>query len=161
MRSSKPKRANKSVKLNRSVQDQHVGMKQAKRAVAFERANAESAQIERNRLEIKLVNRDMYIPAVQQLEMVHRRMSGQSTNKIAREMGKDWETVTKVVKSEEMEATVMEMKGSIMGKWKEWLASLRRAVNLENDAETAKFLFTAFGAIPAEPENGSDENRYQ
>jgi len=103
----------------------------------------------------------MYTPAVQQLEMVHRRMTGQSINKIASEMGKDWETVAKVVKSEEMEATVMEMKGSIMGKWKEWLASLRRAVNLENDAETAKFLFTAFGAIPAEPENGSDENRYQ
>jgi hypothetical protein len=67
------------------------------------------------------------------------------------EMRKDWETVAKVVKSEEMEATVMEMRGSIMGTWKEWLASLRRAVNLENDAGVAKFLFTAFGAIPAAP----------
>src|SRR5215471_12695756 len=67
------------------------------------------------------------------------------------DVAKDWATVAKVVKSGEMEATVMEMRGSIIGTWKEWLASLRRAVNLENDAQIAKFLFTAFEAIPAAP----------
>ena len=142
MRSPKPKQANKSVKSNRS---------QLKRAVTCAPANGESAQITRNPQEIDLVNPHLYTPAVLQLEMLHRRMSGQSINKISREMNKDWATVAKVVKSEEMEATVMEMKGAIMGTWKEWLASLRRAVNLENDGEMAKFLFMAFGAIPAAP----------
>ena len=90
----------------------------------------------------------MYTPAIRQLAMVYRRMSGRSINKIAREMSKDWVTVAKVVKSEEMEATVKEMRGSIVGTSKEWLASLRRAVNLENDAQMANFLFTAFGLRP-------------
>ena len=122
-----------------------------KRDVTFEPGNGKSPQITRNQQEISLVNRDMYTPAAQQLEMLHRRMSGQSINRIARDMNKDWATVAKVVKSEEMEATVTEMKGAIMGTWREWLASLRRAINLENDGEMAKFLFMAFGAIPAAP----------
>ena len=126
-------------------------MTQAKRALTFEPPSGKSAQMARNRQEINFVNPGMYTPETQQLEMVYRRMSGQSINRISKEMRKDWQTVAKVVKSEEMEATVMEMRGSIMGTWKEWLASLRRAVNLENDAQTAKFLFTAFGAIPTEP----------
>ena len=137
--------------MQSSKRYQHIGTTEQKRGIAFEQADGKSAKIGRSRRKMNFVNPNMYTPEAQQLEMLQRRMHGQSINRIATEMRKDWDTVAKVVKSDEMQAEIDRAKGAILGMWEEFYGSLRRCVNTEMDAKMAWRALLSLGMVQPAP----------
>jgi len=93
-----------------------------------------------------------YLPKNEQLEILTRRMNGESVRRIAADLGREWNTVDRVIKSDEMQAEIAKAKGAVLGMWREWYGSLRRCVNTEMNGDLAMRLMLAFGIIPTAPQ---------
>jgi hypothetical protein len=122
----------------------------AKRAIAFE----QDAGRTRRKTATNGKKRGSYVPPNEQLEMVARRMNGQAINQIATDMGRKWETVARVVKTEEIQAEVERAKGMLVGVLDECVTSFRRRVNTEMDGEMAWRYLERIGAVPPPPPKG-------
>ena len=134
--------------MQSSKRHEHVGMTQVKRAIAFEQQTPTKQHKRRNGNGRK----GSYLPQNEQLEILTRRMNGESVRRIAADLGREWNTVDRVIKSDEMQAEIEKAKGAVLGMWREWYGSIRRCVNTEMDGEMAWRLLLAFGIIPTAPQ---------
>jgi hypothetical protein len=92
------------------------------------------------------------IPAPQSVRIVQRFISGESIRKIAREEGRDRATVTKIVRSSEVEDYIREIREQYFGLGQLALAAVRTAIREEKDGRLAYQLLKDIGVVPSSAE---------
>jgi hypothetical protein len=134
--------------MQSSKRYQHVGTTQVKRAIAFEQDAGRKARKSTQRGE----KRGSYLPPQEQMEMRVQQAEGKSIRQIAAEMGRDWKTVARVLRSEEAQAEVERLRCGIIGLGDIIIQGLYRAVVAENDGRMAFQLGERIGFIPVAPQ---------
>jgi predicted transcriptional regulator len=83
---------------------------------------------------------------------MQRFIAGQSIRKIAREEGRDRATVTKIVRSSEVEDYIREIREQYFGLGQLALAAVRTAIREEKDGRLAYQLLKDIGVVPSSAE---------
>jgi hypothetical protein len=89
-----------------------------------------------------------------QLQIIRLYLHGSSLSEIAEQTGYARQTVTRVCRSEDVQAVLRETKAIILGESDAWAESLHYAVTHETDGKLSYRLLKDFGVIPSavEPE---------
>ena len=91
-----------------------------------------------------------YIPAPQAIRILERHVAGQSIRKIAREEKRDRAAVAKVIRSEDMQAFVMQMREKFYGLADLALAAVQRGLEA-GDAKLGYQILVDLGVVPKQP----------
>src|ERR1035437_6820595 len=75
------------------------------------------------------------IPAPQSERIMHRFIAGQTIREISREEGRARQTVTKIVRSDQMQSYVQAMREHFYGLGDDALAAVQRALQQQKDAQ--------------------------
>jgi hypothetical protein len=134
--------------MQSSKRYQHVGTTQRKRAIAFEGDANRKARKSTQKGE----KRGSYLPEIERLEMRVQQAEGKSIRQIAREMGRDWKTVARILNSEEALKEVERLRCAVIGLGDVLIQSLYRAIVAENDGRMAFQLGERIGFIPVAPQ---------
>src|SRR5262245_54983840 len=82
------------------------------------------------------------LPGPQSQRIMHRYTAGQSIREISRKEGRARETVTKIVKSDEMQEFVQQMRERLYGLGIDALDAVRHGLNEKKDSQLAYRLLT-------------------
>ena len=88
------------------------------------------------------------ISPVAQLEIIRLYMRGCSFCEITRRTGRARQTVTKICRSEDVQAKIRELKQRVLSVSDSWVASVKFAVDNETDGKLAYGLLRDFNVIP-------------
>jgi hypothetical protein len=94
------------------------------------------------------------VPPPQSARIMQRYVSGESIREIAREERRDRATVTKIVRSDEMNAVVQKMRERYYGLGFDALEAVQHALQVRKDGGLGRQVLTDIGVIP------SPEERY-
>jgi hypothetical protein len=94
------------------------------------------------------------VPPPQSARIMQRYVGGASIRQIAREEQRDRATVTKIVRSDQMQTFVQELRERFYGLGFDALAAVQHALQKQKDAQIGYQLLTDIGAVP------SSEERY-
>jgi hypothetical protein len=92
------------------------------------------------------------IPAPQSERILQRFIVGQSIREISREEGRARQTVTKIVRSDKVQAYVQGMRERFYGLGDDALAAVQYALQQQKDAQLAYRLLMDIGAVPSAEE---------
>jgi hypothetical protein len=95
------------------------------------------------------------VPPPQSQRIMQRFVAGQSIREISRQEGKARETVTKIVRSDEMSAFVRQMRESFYGLGVDALDAVRHSLCQKKDGQLGYKLLTDIGIIPPSEERQS------
>ena len=88
------------------------------------------------------------VPPPQSTRIMARYVAGQSVARIAREEKRDRKTVTKIVRSDEMQAHTQQMRAQYYGLAELAMDGLRRALEQSHDGKLAHEVLENIGVIP-------------
>jgi hypothetical protein len=91
---------------------------------------------------------EIRISPAAQLEIIKLYLQGCSLCEIARQTHRARQTVTKICRSDEIQAKIQEVRGKLLGSSDKWVESITYAVHSELDGRVALQLAERFGAIP-------------
>src|ERR1700722_12453769 len=89
-----------------------------------------------------------HVPPPQQVRMVQRHIAGQSIRQISREENRDRQTVTKIVRSEEMLKYVCSLRQRLYGLGEDALHAVENALCEQKDARLGYRLLMDIGVVP-------------
>ena len=84
---------------------------------------------------------------------MQRFVAGQSMRKISREEGRARETVTKIVRSDEMQLFVQQMRERFYGLGVDALAAVRHSLRQKKDGQLGYRLLSDIGVIPTQKDS--------
>jgi hypothetical protein len=90
------------------------------------------------------------IPAPQSERILQRYITGESIREISREEGRARQTVTKIVRSDQMQSYVQAMREHFYGLGGDALAAVQHALQQQKDAQLAYRLLVDIGVVPTE-----------
>ena len=93
-------------------------------------------------------NRKSRIPPPQAARIMQRYVAGENIRSIARDEGRDRGTVTRIVRSEEMQAHTQKMRAQYYGLAELAMDGLRRALEQSHDGRLAHEILRNLGVIP-------------
>jgi hypothetical protein len=88
-----------------------------------------------------------------QAQIIALFVKGYSLSEISRQTHRARQTVTKICRSEDVQAKIQELRARLLGESDDWLESINFAVTHETDARLACKLSEAFGIIPTREKN--------
>src|ERR1019366_6741193 len=89
------------------------------------------------------------IPAPQSERILQRYITGESIREISREEGRARQTVTKIVRSDQMQSYVQAMREHFYGLGDDALAAVQHALQQQKDAQLAYRLLIDIGVVPS------------
>jgi hypothetical protein len=92
------------------------------------------------------------VPPPQSARIMRRYVGGESIRQIAREEQRDRATVTKIVRSDEMNCLVQKMREEYYGLAFEAMDAVRHALRIQKDGRLGHQLLEDIGVIPSEDE---------
>src|ERR1019366_8274662 len=92
------------------------------------------------------------IPAPQSERILQRFIVGQSIREISREEGRARQTVTKIVRSDQMQSYVQAMRERLYGLGGDALAAVQHALQQQKDPQLAYRLLIDLGVVPTAEE---------
>jgi hypothetical protein len=99
-----------------------------------------------------------YIPEPQSQRILQRYVNGQSIRSIARDEGRDRSTITKVVRSTEMQQYVQNMKERFVGLGSAAMDALEYGLVIEKDSRLAHRVLCDIGVIPCNQQGMQSQN---
>jgi hypothetical protein len=96
---------------------------------------------------------NLRIAPAAQLEIINLYLQGRSLCEIARRTHRARQTVTKICRSDEIQAKVVEVRERLIGSADRWIESINFALDHELDGRLALELAERFGVIPPQPVN--------
>jgi hypothetical protein len=93
---------------------------------------------------------NLRISPAAQLPIIKLYLEGHSLSEISRQTHRARQTVTKVCRSDEVQAKLQALKERLLGESDDWVESVSYAVQTEQDGALAMKLLLAFGIIPSE-----------
>ena len=88
-----------------------------------------------------------HVPRPQRERIVSRFIQGQGIRQIGREEGRSRETITKIVRSEDVRNYISELRESYLGLGREALVALTRALRTSNDGKLAHQILVDIGVV--------------
>jgi hypothetical protein len=95
------------------------------------------------------------VPAPQSARMIQRYVDGQSIRQIAREERRDRATVTKIVRSEEVQVFVQKMRERFYGLAFDAMSAVEHSLQQQNDARLGYRILSDIGIVPSAGERYS------
>ena len=95
------------------------------------------------------------VPAPQSARMIQRYVGGQSIRQIAREERRDRATVTKIVRSDEMQVFVQKMRERFYGLAFDAMNTVEHSLRQQNDARLGYRILSDIGIVPSAGERYS------
>jgi hypothetical protein len=92
------------------------------------------------------------VPPPQSTRIMQRYVSGESIRQIAREEGRDRATVTKIVRSDEMQSVVQKWRERLYGLGSDCLGAVEYALQERKDARLGYQILTDIGVVPSAEE---------
>jgi hypothetical protein len=92
------------------------------------------------------------VPPPQSARIMERYISGASIRQIAREEQRDRATVTKIVRSDEMQTFVQQMRERFYGLGFDALGAVQHALQIQKDARIGYQILTDIGVVPSADE---------
>ena len=88
-----------------------------------------------------------HVPRPQQERIVSKFIQGQGIRQIAREEGRSRETISKIVRSEDVQKYVAELREQYIGLGREAMAALTRALRTSKDGKLAHQILLDIGVV--------------
>ena len=92
------------------------------------------------------------VPAPQSTRIMQRYVSGESIRQIAREENRDRATVTKIVRSDEMQSVVLKLRERLYGVGCDAMDAVQEALQTRMDARLGYKILTDIGVVPSAEE---------
>jgi hypothetical protein len=132
---------------------EHTDMAQAKNSVQkIQKTPLQQLQTARQNPPFPTKNSGTIMPPPQSARIMQRYVSGESIRRIAREEQRDRATVTKIVRSDEMNAFVQKLREEYYGLGFEAMDAVRHALRIQKDGRLGHQLLEDIGVIPSAEE---------